>query len=673
MFIGDVPVVSVLVIVKDEPEIDKSLEILKIQCRDTNAECIVVDASENRLDAIRVKHSWASWIDYQQPASQKITIAHQRNVAVAAAQSSIMLFCDAGGTPSKNWISDLAKPLLEGKQHLVGGPIRYTNVAASNSGVNLQKDGEVLKVSTTANIGFTRSGFDLVEGFNEDLSYGSDADFIWKLEEQGINHICVESATMGLDGGSTGRELKRNWLYGKAVVTLLGLHPGKRRAKFKSNPELWAYPLLIMMWIAALALFLKTPFLIPLPLIATCILIFKNIKEQHPIRIVFRHYVYGAGSLYQILAGIWGQRKLSPILFFPSGDGRYTHELKRAINQSQNLVQDFPGLGPSATISTLLLPLMSPIIRIRGVRIVHIQWLYSFGLHWAKGKIPRIFIQYWFYLWIISLKICKIKIAYTVHNIVPHEMIFHNDKKACQYLEHSADLLILLNNGTLKSYSQIYFGKKLHLIPEGPVIMPTTIKKMEYRSQLQVGKSKQLIVLVGYLRPYKGVTSLLVGAIDLPSIFAIRIAGSADEQYQEELKLKLLELKSQNIDIDIAFGRLTNNEYGAYLSSADFICVPFKEINNSESINSALCAGVPVLVPNISSLDWIPSGARLNIPCNSEGLLDFVELFRNLEQISVSEYDAMRKAALHWASESSWQSVAKQHIDLYMELTGNNG
>lgn len=672
MFIVESPRISVLIIVKDEPEIEKTLELLNDQCKEANAECIVVDASKHRLDSIRAKHPWVFWIDYNQTARTNITIPHQRNIAVAAASSSVLLFCDAGGTPSKNWVSDLSKPLLEGKQHLVGGPILYTNTFASTSGENLQKDGEILKVSTTANIGFTRTSFALVDGFNESLSYGSDADFVWKLAAEGIGHVCVSSAVMGLDGGSTRRELKRNWLYGKAIVTLFGLHPVKRKEKFKSNPELWVYPLLLMMWVGALILVLKNPLLFLLPLFATCILILKNFREQHPLRIVFRHYIYGAGSIYQIVEGRWNQRKLLPVLLFPSGNDRYTRELKRAINQDQNIIQHFPSVGPSATIGILLLPLFSPIIRIRGAQILHIQWLYSFSLHWAKGKIPTIFIQYWFYLWVISLKFCRIKIVYTVHNTIPHEKIFHNDKKVFKYLEDSADLLIVLNEISFNSYSRLYSEKALYVIPEGPLNMPTTQKRMEHRSRLKVATSKQLIVLTGHLRPYKGLNSLLEGAVYLPSNFAIRVAGSADKRYQEELELTLLGLKSQNIDIDIAFGRLTDDEYGAYLNSADFFCVPFKQINNSGSINSALSAGVPVIVPNIASLDWVPRGARLDLPYDPEGHFDFKELFQSLEQISMKEHESMQKSALHWSKTLSWKNVAMQHLDVYRELSGIN-
>ena len=97
-----------------------------------------------------------------------------------------------------------------------------------------------------------------------------------------------------------------------------------------------------------------------------------------------------------------------------------------------------------------------------------------------------------------------------------------------------------------------------------------------------------------------------------------------------------------------------------------------KQINNSGSINSALCAGVPVIVPNFDSLDWVPSGARLDIPYNSKGHFDFKQLFKYLEQISSKELESMQKSALNWSKSLSWKDVAEQHVNVYKELSGNN-
>jgi hypothetical protein len=90
--IAEAPTISVLIIVKDEPEIVKTLEILKKQCKQFNAECIIVDASEHRLDSIRAKHPWVQWIDYQQPIITECA-AHRGNTLQYFCKNDKKMFC----------------------------------------------------------------------------------------------------------------------------------------------------------------------------------------------------------------------------------------------------------------------------------------------------------------------------------------------------------------------------------------------------------------------------------------------------------------------------------------------------------------------------------------------------------------------------------------------------
>src|ERR1035441_7697655 len=93
---------SVVIIVKDEPSIACSLAILRQQCETIGAECIVVDASDDRLHRIASEFPWVHWIDYKQPSNRRITLAHQRNIGVRAANSCNIVFCDAGGEPAQD-------------------------------------------------------------------------------------------------------------------------------------------------------------------------------------------------------------------------------------------------------------------------------------------------------------------------------------------------------------------------------------------------------------------------------------------------------------------------------------------------------------------------------------------------------------------------------------------
>jgi glycosyltransferase involved in cell wall biosynthesis len=301
-FITQMIKTSIIVIVKDEPVISRTLIQLFGQIKNADTECIVVDASEGRLSWIRQNQPHAVWLDFQSKnPNKKISIAEQRNAGVNASNGNVIVFCDAGGSPTSSWLESITAPLLSGDQVLVGGPVLATNLSSLDIWTNLQHDGDEIQYPTTANLALARSAFDLVGGFNEDLDYGSDADLVWRLNDQGIKQICVAKAIMGLDGGSKNRELKRAWRYGKALADLLWLHPERRFRKAKSNPEIWIYPSLTIVGIFALLTIGFFKHLVIIFLTANLLLFSKNIKSSHPLQILARHYLYSWGICYQVL------------------------------------------------------------------------------------------------------------------------------------------------------------------------------------------------------------------------------------------------------------------------------------------------------------------------------------------------------------------------------------
>ena len=675
MSIVEAGVISVLIIVKDEPEIAKTLKILKDQCEAISAECIVVDASEHRLDYIKESNLWVDWFHFSQNSSTNTTISQQRNYAVARSKGDILVFCDAGGEPSDGWLKALIAPIQEGKAKITGGPIKILSKASPGFGYNNQKYGDEVEVPTTANMAFTRQVYNLTRGFDDDLQSGEDAGFVWSLNRNKIMQFATPEAVMGLDNGTSRREITRAWRYGKVTSKLLATFPEKIKIKRKSSPELLLYPVLIALIISTLILLIADIDKAKI-FSLTCVLIYaslaiKNRKSRRPFFGLLFKTIYSLSMCIETCRRKLFHRIDYGIMSYPENDSRYLFELMKALNLPEFRYDAFFKPTGSATINLLLLPITPLIMRLQGYRIIHIHWLFQFKLHWQVSRRWKYIMRQWLTLWIFIIKIFQIKIIWTVHEILPHEQVFDNDSLAAELLMNNCISLVALNRHSLEYLQAKNSETKIICIPEGPLIMPTTIDKIQFRKLLKVDPTKRLIVLAGYLQSYKGVTALLEGAYFLPSTLAIRIAGRASGQYQKDLELILSILKSRNIDIEIAFGGLTDDEYGAYLNCADFICVPFKEINNSGSINSALCSSIPVIIPNISSLDWVPSGARVDIPCYSDGNFNFKELFQRLEHISFTEYEAMRKAALGWASTLSWQEVAKQHMDLFKDIDAN--
>ena len=611
--------ISVVLIVKNEPIIKETLALLYPQVLEVKAECVVVDASTPQLVALSSEFPWVRWIHFlSKEPSRRITIAEQRNVGVAESKGEIIVFCDAGGTPASDWLKNLVKPLVSAEYQLVGGPIRATNKSSNSNWVNLQQDGEEIRYPSTANLALTRSAFDLVSGFNESLDYGSDADLVWRLNAQGIKELCVAGAVMGLDGGTTHRERKRAWRYGKALSELLWIHPEKRVLRLKQNPELLVYLILIAM---PFFFFLPKPFYfidILIWLLLNIGLLIRNRSRKNSFAVILNHYIYELGFAYRTISRCLPTWKLPKVLLYPSGEVRYYSEFQRALYKQRDQFdtpRTFPELTPSATLNLILLPFSSFFLRLRGLRIVHIHWLYKFQFPWIPGsRVNKILAQIWFKFWITSLKISGIKIIWTAHNLMPHKSIFKDDLVMRKYLVANCEVVIALSEESKTELVSNFGAGRVLVIPEGAIVHPTTYSREEFRKLLGVESEQILIVALGQLAQYKGIEDLLLASIDLKRPIALRIAGWCSSEYLlelEELQQIALEMGA---DIQIDFGKLSDNIYGAYLNAADFYVAPFTHITNSGSINAAVTSRLPVIIPDLKSLSWVPelSAIRFN-------------------------------------------------------------
>ena len=624
------------------------------------------------MSEISQKHPQVIWINFRSRNARKtITIAEQRNVGVHASNGEVIVFCDAGGLPQPGWLGTITAPLLSGVQVLLGGPVRATNPSSLDSWTNLQEDGDEIQYPTTANLALTRSAFELVGGFNENLDYGSDADLVWRLNAQGIKQICVAKAIMGLDGGTKKRELRRAWRYGKALADLLLLHPKKRFPKAKRNPEIWLYPALTVIAFLSLPLFRFSKYLAFAFLAANLLLAIRNLKTKHPLQVVARHYVYGWGFCYQLLRKKWPRFKLSEVLMYPSDDIRYLEELYKGfmlIEERGPTVAPFPKLTFSNTFNVFILPFISPLLRIRGVRIVHIHWVYRFKLIWSKGRISGSLIEYWFNFWIISLRWLGLKIMWTAHNILPHDPIFLDDLKIRKCLANNSDVVVALSGGAKEEIESRLAAKKIVVIPEGPLFHPSTYDRIKYRKKLQVPAENLLLVSLGSLASYKGIVDLLEASHNIERKVSIRVAGWCDSEDERELKNLCDAARFNCADIQIAFGKLTKNEYGAYLQAADFYVAPFRAITNSGSLNAALSAGLPVVIPNLPSLQWVPKQAAIVYHSELDSITELAAAINSLPSITDERLNALQSAARAFTGEHSWREIAQVHISLYKEI-----
>ena len=326
------PRCSVLIIVKNEPSLANTLKVLRPQVEAIGGECLVIDASGETLKDIEVANPWASWIQFDQPLGLNSTISLQRNIAVRAAKSDILLFCDAGSIPSECWVADLCQELESGLFELVGGPLEFFHNGKSLGERNVQSHGEEVQYPTCGNMGFTRSAYERTSGFNEKLLVAEDDDFAWQLTKLGAVNAVVPTAVMQMDLGDRKRRFVRSWRYGKGIVRLLKVNPDLRKIRMRKNPDIWLYPILLPIYLGILVAAIWKPILLSIPFSISSLLILKNFKSKTSFFDHASHFVYSCGSIWEATKSIFKNSRHATIVQFPHDQSAYLDFLSESLN-----------------------------------------------------------------------------------------------------------------------------------------------------------------------------------------------------------------------------------------------------------------------------------------------------------------------------------------------------
>jgi glycosyltransferase involved in cell wall biosynthesis len=245
--------ISVVIISKDETSLDDTLTAVTRQAEALGEafEIIVVDASDHRLDYIRMRHEMkVRWVQFVQPPEVSVTIPHQRNVGVREATGEIIVFIDAACQPQQGWLARLVAPLFQG-EHFVEGLVLSPQGDARQKWIDWQIKGEnresdYLRECGSANIALRRDVFDAVGGYDEGFTYGSDVDFSWRAVDAGYRIRWAPDAAIRHDWGTWRRQLRRNYVYGKARVRLYRKHRARLKYALRYDFSVFAYPVFLL-------------------------------------------------------------------------------------------------------------------------------------------------------------------------------------------------------------------------------------------------------------------------------------------------------------------------------------------------------------------------------------------------------------------------------------------
>lgn len=322
------------------------------------------------------------------------------------------------------------------------------------------------------------------------------------------------------------------------------------------------------------------------------------------------------------------------------------------------------GPTPSQTLNVMLSPVMLLWHRMRGCRILHIHWVFQFALPWARHqKWALKFMEWWFGLYLRTSRLLGYAIVWTAHDLLPHEQVFADDRRARDLLVSKSKAVIALTEATASDLRELG-AHIVRVIPMGSYAepYPVSMTTSEARASFGFEEDDVVVSLIGRIESYKGADLLLRAVAQLPITSKIKllVAGiCTDKSYRDELDRLTLEVEDR---VTTRFEWVPEGDLARYFQATDVAAFPFREITNSASISLAQSFGKPVIVADLPTLRELPDDAVLRFGLGIEAL---VSALQAVEKLTSLQYQAMSAAGLAWATRTDWREVARETAGVY--------
>jgi glycosyltransferase involved in cell wall biosynthesis len=314
------------------------------------------------------------------------------------------------------------------------------------------------------------------------------------------------------------------------------------------------------------------------------------------------------------------------------------------------------GLTPSKTLNILLLPAEMAIRRLGGARVVHLHWVWAFGLDISpRSPLVKRATEAWFAIWLWTLRLLGIRLVWTAHNVLPLTPVFTNDLRARRRLAARCDLVIAHSKATLEQLARLEIvPRRSVVIPHGP--FTPTVDRASLRTPGD-GQGPRQLLFFGKIRPYKGIDTLLSAFAAIPPDLDVQLTV-AGECTNAQLRAELAEFADRSAGrVTLQLERVPDAQLPLLLEQADAMVLPYRQITTSGSGILGLSHGRPLVVPDIPDLAELPDDAVLRYDGTVEGLSDALT---GIAQTDAAVLAKMSAAAFAYSAATNWTEIGEK-------------
>jgi len=194
-----------------------------------------------------------------------------------------------------------------------------------------------------------------------------------------------------------------------------------------------------------------------------------------------------------------------------------------------------------------------------------------------------------------------VRLVWTMHNVLPHESVFEDlEVRVREIMVQRAEMVHIMNPDTI-AMAEPYF-----YIPAEKVVRvehpgyqgyyPERMSRSAARAQFGFGPEEQVSIVLGAIKPYKGLLDLAETFDRLsaahPRKLNLFIAGGAGN---DEGTKQLLAMAAAHPAIHVLPERIVPEDVWTLFAAADNAIIPYKASLNSGALVLALSMGVPVI------------------------------------------------------------------------------
>lgn len=228
---------------------------------------------------------------------------------------------------------------------------------------------------------------------------------------------------------------------------------------------------------------------------------------------------------------------------------------------------------------------------------IHFDWIVSY--YYRRWNVLTYLSVLMFCMQIVILhRLSSIQIVWTLHNLHPHDVPDKELHRFCQRFlaRRCLWLRVFSKNSVQRAAQELRVNEGLfRIIPEGDYqsVYLDFCTTEEARKKLGLLPQARLLLFLGRIKPYKGISELIHAFNELrdPMTFLLLAGQITDKSYEEHI----LQQCSSSIMLHNRF--IPPSELHYYFNAADAVVLPFREIENSGSLVMAMGFSKPVVAP----------------------------------------------------------------------------